>query len=144
MSCAPEEKQGRKLFVGQAFRRARAAFVAGVQRAARLDQQHLHLALGKWLVLDALRHDDHLARPERDETVAEIDAQRTLQHDEGLVGLLVIVPDEIALDAHDLELVVVQFRNHARLPLVGEERELLGEIDRRAGFRRRIHGRSSF
>jgi hypothetical protein len=42
----------------------------------------------------------------------------------------VIVPNELALELHDLELVVVHFRYDLRLPLFVERSELFAEIDR--------------
>jgi hypothetical protein len=48
------------------FGAAAAGGIAGVHDAARLDQHDMALALGDRPVLDALRHDVHLARPELD------------------------------------------------------------------------------
>ncbi len=50
-----------------------AALVAGVRYAARLDEQHLHLALGVGFVLDASGNDEHLAGCDAHGAVAEID-----------------------------------------------------------------------
>jgi len=41
-----------------------------------------------------------------------------------------IMPDEIALQPRDLELVVVHLGYDLRLPLLDEQSELLAEIDR--------------
>jgi hypothetical protein len=51
----------------------RAAGVAGVHDSARLDQHHVALAHGDRAMLDAARHDVHLARPELDAAVAQLD-----------------------------------------------------------------------
>jgi hypothetical protein len=59
----------------------------------------------------------------------KIDPQLAVEHDEGLIGILVVMPDEIALQTHDLELVIVHFRNDFRLPLLTEEAEFLLEVD---------------
>jgi len=40
--------------------------IAGVGRSTRLDQQQMHLLLGKRLVLNAARHHEELARPQHD------------------------------------------------------------------------------
>ena len=61
--------------------------------------------------------------------VAEVDAQLAFHHDEGLVGVGVRMPDEIAFQPNDLELVVVQLGNHPGLPLLAQQPELLPEID---------------
>jgi len=107
--------------------------VPGVGHTARLDQQQLDLALGIGLVGDALGHDEHLARADAHRAVAKVDAQLALDHHEGLVGLLVIVPDEITLQLHDLELVVVHLGDHPGLPVIAEQAEFLSEVDRLIG-----------
>src|SRR5262249_36705901 len=104
---------------------AGAALVAGVGDAARLDQQQLHLVFGAGLVLNAPRHDEHLAGRDPDCAVAEINAQFAVDDDEGLVGVRMAVPNEVALQLHDLELVVVHLRDDLRLPLFAEQAELL-------------------
>src|SRR5947208_2531781 len=62
--------------------------LAGVRHAARLDQQQFYFMFREGLVLDPLRHDEHLAGREEDGAVAEIDPQLALQHDKGFVGVL--------------------------------------------------------
>jgi hypothetical protein len=44
-----------------------------------------------------------------------------------------VVPDEVALELHDLELVVVELGDNLRLPLLVELRELALEVDRFVG-----------
>jgi len=103
--------------------------VTSVQDSAWLDQEQLDLAFGEWFMLDTLRDDEQLARAQADRTVAEIDAQLSLEHEKRFVGFRVIVPDELTLDAHELELVVVELRDDSRTPLLSNEAELLLQID---------------
>jgi len=42
----------------------------------------------------------------------------------------VIVPDEVAVQLDQLELVIVHFSDDLRLPLLGEQPQLLPKIDR--------------
>ena len=51
------------------------------------------LARRERLVLGALGHDVHLARPNFDGAIPKIDAQLPLEHDEGLVRIGMLVPD---------------------------------------------------
>jgi len=74
----------------------------GVPNTARLDQQELHFMLGEGLMLDALWYDEHLARSNSYRAIAEIDPQIALVHDERLVGVLVVMPDETALQFQTL------------------------------------------
>jgi hypothetical protein len=82
------------------------------------------------LVFDAFRHDEHFARRHLDRAIAKIDPQHAVKDNERLVGLLVIVPDEVALQLHDLELVVVHLGDDLGLPLLLEQCELPAEVDR--------------
>ena len=75
-------------------------------------------------MLHSFRHDEHLPFPEAHRPIREIDLQRSLEDDEGLVRVGMLVPDELTLDPGELELNVVQLRHDLRLPLVGEEIEL--------------------
>jgi len=43
------------------------------------------------------------------------------------------MPDEVALQLHDLELIVVHLGDDLGLPLLVEQRELLAEVDRLDG-----------
>src|SRR3569833_438039 len=97
---------------------------------ARLDQEKLHLSFRIRLVFDPLGHDEHFSRRHSDLTVAEIQAQRAVQDQESLIGVLMMVPDKIAFEFGDLELIVVHFGDNSRLPLRIEQPELLGEVER--------------
>ncbi len=71
---------------------------AGVDDSGRLDEQCVDFAIGGRAVLDAPRYDEQLAGTEPHATVAELDGQLAVNNDEQLVGVLVGVPDELALD----------------------------------------------
>ena len=83
------------------------SYASGLQRQA---------LFGIGLVFDALRNDKHLARGYNDGAVAKIDPQNAIEDDERLVRILMIMPDEVALQLDDLELVVIHFGNDSRLP----------------------------
>jgi hypothetical protein len=102
-----------------------AALMARVKDSTRFDQQQLDLVFGIRLVFDAFRDDEHFARRYADCAIAKIDPQNTLQHDEGLIRVLVIVPDEVALQFHDLELVIVHFSNNLRSPMLVQQLNFL-------------------
>jgi hypothetical protein len=75
----------------------------------------MRFLLGDWAMLDAP------------------DGEPALQHEEEVVGLVVLVPDELTFDLHDHEVVAVESPDGARLPMPGEAGELLGEVDRLHG-----------
>jgi methyl coenzyme M reductase subunit C len=57
--------------------------------------------------------------------VAKIDPQIPFDHDERLVSVFVIIPDEVSLQIHDLELIIVHLGDHFWLPLLVEQTKLL-------------------
>jgi hypothetical protein len=64
-----------------------------------------------------------------DRAVAKIDPQNAVENNERLIGVFVIMPDKVALQLHDLELVVVHFGDDLWLPLLVEQPELLAKVD---------------
>jgi hypothetical protein len=97
-----------------------AAFMACVRDPAWFNQQQFDLVFGIRLVFDAFRDDEHFARRHVDGAIAKVDPEHALQDNKRLVRIPVIVPNEIALQFDDLELVVVHFGYDLRLPLLVE------------------------
>src|SRR3954447_12571503 len=98
-------------------RRQDAAGVAGVHHARGLDQQHRDVAVGQRAVLDAARHHVELSGGEGQVVpmalgVAQLQGQGALDDEEQLVGVVVGVPDELALELGELDLVVVEAGHH--------------------------------
>ena len=106
-----------------------AALFAGVQHAARFDDHQLHFFFGVGLVLDAFRDDEHFSGAEGDAAVAEVDAELAFDDEEGFVSRRVVVPDELALELLDLELVVVHLGDDFRGPEFVELREFVLQVD---------------
>src|SRR3712207_6106156 len=112
------------------LRRDGSCCVAGVRRAGRLDEEDMCLLVGARAVLDAARDDEELARAKVDVAITQLDRQATCQHEEEVVRLVVLVPDELAFYLDELHLVVVQASDDLRAPAVVERRQLVGEVDR--------------
>ena len=90
------------------------------------------------LVLHAARHDEELALAELDHPVAQVDRETAGEHQEELVLVAVVVPDELALESRELHVLAVQLRDDARAPALGNALELLREVD----LRRRLAARA--
>ncbi len=95
-----------------------------LEHPARLDEQQLDLPFRVRLVLDPLGNDEHLPRRHMDRAVAKVDPQLAVDHDERLIRILVVMPNEIAPQLHDLELIVVHPGDDLRPPLLVEQCEL--------------------
>lgn len=67
----------------------------------------MHFLRRTGLVFHAPGDHGHFARAQVDVAVAQVDAQLACQHDEGLVGVGMGMPDELAVQLDQLELVVV-------------------------------------
>ena len=106
--------------------RLRGQLTAGIARvdgAVGLDEQHLRPVGGVRAVLDSSGDDEDLAGPKLDVAVAQMDGQAAAEHVEEVIGLVVLVPHERPLDLDDLQLVVVEVADDARLVGSVEQRE---------------------
>ena len=74
-----------------------ATHIPRIKHPAWLDQKQLDLVLGVRFVLHPLRNNEHLSRSDMYRAVAKIDPQIPFDHDERLVSIFVIVPDEVPL-----------------------------------------------
>jgi hypothetical protein len=98
--------------------------------AGRLDQQNLHLAAPRHrAMLNVPRHDEKFAGAQGDGAIPQLDIEFALKHEEKIVGVFMAMPDELAFDPNDHDVIVIEPRNGARRPMVAEALQLLGEID---------------
>ena len=80
-------------------------------------------------MLDTSRHDEHLAGGKRHGAVAQLDIEDALKDEEEIVRIIVLVPDEFALELRNHDVVAVVGRHGARREVLGERAEFFGEID---------------
>src|SRR5262245_3789913 len=80
-------------------------------------------------MFDATGDDQEFALFEPDVPIPELHAEAALDHEEEFVLVVVVVPDERPLELHQLHLLAVQFTHDLRLPLLAEQRQLLGQVD---------------
>ena len=80
-------------------------------------------------MFEAARHHDALARAEIDGAVAEFDAKPAFPDHEELVLSVMMVTRELALHLDDLHLLAVGGGDDLWPPMLGEQTELLVEID---------------
>src|SRR5580700_12156788 len=80
-------------------------------------------------MFDALRDDQELALLDPYVTVLKFHAEPALDHEEQFVLDIVMVPDEWTGELDQLDLLTIQFPDHPRLEMIGEQGELLQEAD---------------
>ncbi len=102
--------------------------IARVQRRGGLEQQDVDLLVGDGPVLHAPGHDQELALLQADLSVTEVHAEPSLHDQEEFVLVVVLVPDELALELDQLDVLAVEFADDLRAPVVLEEGQLLGEV----------------
>ena len=73
------------------------------------------LALRDRTVLDAARDDDELALVQRQDAVAELHVEPPVHHEEKLVLGVVSMPDELALELDELDVLAVQLADDLRI-----------------------------
>src|SRR6185503_9205301 len=95
--------------------------VARVQRRSRLEQHKLDFFTTTWLVLDAARHDDQFAGADDLEMVPKIHAKLAADDEEQFVFDVVMMPDEVAFELDDLDLLAVEVGDDFRRPVLVDE-----------------------
>jgi hypothetical protein len=78
--------------------------------------------------LYAAGHDEQLALGQLDVPVTELDGHAALEHEKEVVRVIVLVPDELALDLDDGELVVVEEADDPGAEGLVDARELLIQL----------------
>src|SRR5260370_36797315 len=80
-------------------------------------------------MLGAARQHQAFAGSERDDMVAELDAQPAFPYQEELVLVLVVVPGKLARDLDEFDLLAIERGNDLGAPMLGEVRELFVEME---------------
>lgn len=78
----------------------------------------------------SLGYDEYLAWPERDISFTHLNRYSASEYQEEVVCVFVPVPNELAFDFDDHEVVAIELPHRSRLPMLVECRELLREVDR--------------
>src|SRR5690242_14882137 len=98
-------------------------------------------------MIDAARDDEEFAGVEIHRSIAKLHPEFTAHKEEHLVLIVVVMPDELAQEPDQLDLLAVEIADDLRAPVLGELGELLGEINFGRGafhWNRRLSLRSSF
>src|SRR6185312_3864179 len=81
-------------------------------------------------MLHAFWNDVHFPGRERDGLVPELEHHGALENDEDFIRVRVRMPDKLALQLDELELVVIHLGNDAGRPVFREPGELVPQVDR--------------
>src|SRR6516164_8222780 len=90
----------------------------------------MNFLFGHRQMLHAVRYYQEFAFPHDFLAVSEAHAQCAFYHQEQLVFLLVMMPNEFALEFHGLHMEIVHFANNARIPIIQELEKFLLKVHR--------------
>ena len=110
-----------------------AARGACVDNPARLDDQGVTFRCGTCDVFNTLWHHKHFPLLQGDVPITESDLHLAGDNEEDLVGSVMRVPDEVALDLDQLELDVIHLGDHPRRPMRVDQGQSYDQIDRNIG-----------
>src|SRR5947208_3042043 len=103
--------------------------VPSVERRVWLDEHHVHFVRQSFgAVLDAVGHDDELARPQVPVPVAQLHPQPALDDKKQLVFPLVVVPDELSPELHAFHVRIIQFAHDFWRPVLSDASKLLLQV----------------
>jgi hypothetical protein len=102
--------------------------IAGVESLDGLEQENMSLFVGNGAVLHPSGHNQELPLLEPDVPVAELHAEAAMEDEEQLVLGFVLVPEELAQELDELDLLAVEFPDDPGTPVVVEELELLPDV----------------
>jgi hypothetical protein len=108
--------------------------IPSIRRSAGFDEKNMGLVLSDRPVLNALRHHEYFAWTKPYSAVSQLNSDMSNENQKEVVGIVVLVPNEFALDLHDHEVVTVEATDDARLPIFRECREFIREIYCAHGF----------
>jgi hypothetical protein len=113
--------------------------IASVQGRFRFDQKDVDLVFRPWHVFDSTGNDNEFSGADSNIAVAQPYEQLTLRHEEQLVLIFVMMPNELAFELCQLDVGVVQLGGDLWSPVVAEQIEFLLDIPHGASmFRFRI------
>jgi hypothetical protein len=103
--------------------------VAGVRRAGWFNEQDVRFLFGHGAMFDVPGHYEHLAGAQGDAAVPHLNGQAALEYEEEVVGVVVLVPDKLAFDLDDHEVMPVELTDGSRLPVLRERRKFFRQVD---------------
>jgi hypothetical protein len=104
-------------------------YVASVERCGGLEEKDPAFFVGDGPVLDSAWDDDKFTFFELHSFVAELDPEAALYHQEHLVFVFMMMPDEFAFQLIELHQLSIEFTGDVGFPVVVDLREFLGEVD---------------
>ena len=105
------------------------AQVARIEGGDGLQKQDVCLGVGHGFVLDTSWHDKELALVQLDDAIAQVDSEPAPKDEEQLVLALMVMPDELALELGELDVLAVELADNAGTPMLRKLLELFGEVD---------------
>src|SRR5215831_2287677 len=107
MGCAGSTP--RQSYPFQFLERALIRDVAGIEGGGRLEEHDVTLHVSDGFVFDFPRHNDEFALLQGDRLVTELHSELSLDYQEHLVFVVMVMPDELALKLDQLNQLPIEF-----------------------------------
>jgi hypothetical protein len=104
--------------------------ITGVKCAGRFDEKDLAFPLGGSDVFHASRNDVQLTSTDYDVAVPVANRELSPVHEEYFIRIVVLVPDELTLNLHCLNMEIIHLRDDLRRPMICKPAKLVIQIRR--------------
>lgn len=105
------------------------ALVARVQSGTRFEQEQMNFLLGNGFVLDAFRDDKKFAFIEPNVAITQAEAEFSFDDQKQFIFVFVPMPDELAFQLGELDVLPVQFAGDFGFPIFGDAIKFFAEVD---------------
>lgn len=90
--------------------------ISRIRSTLFLHQQNMGFFLCRWTMFDSFRHDKELTRIQNDVAASQLKPKFSFQHQEEIVGVVMLMPDKITFHFHDDHFVAIEITDHVGLP----------------------------
>jgi hypothetical protein len=91
--------------------------IPGIRGSARFNEKNMSLDIGDRSVLYAFGHYEYFSWTKPNGAVSQLNSDMPNENQEEVVGIVVFVPNEFALDLYNHEVVPVKATDNTRLPI---------------------------
>ena len=102
--------------------------IAGVEYGGGFEEDDLYFFPCCGPVLDAFWDDDEFAGGDGDGLIAELHVETAGDHQEHFVFIIMFVPDEIAFEFDEFDVLIIQFGGYSWIPVIRDQAELVGDV----------------
>src|SRR3984957_5301496 len=108
--------------------RSVAGDVSGVESGFRFEENEMNFFVGDGQMFDAFGDNDEFAGADQAFAIAETHAQRSGDDQKHFIFVIVMMPDELALEFDDFHVGIVEFADDAGIPVIGDAGDFFHQV----------------